>query len=149
MSTKLHRMGTFLLGIVLLLAPTLRVDAQKQVTAKGTVIDQNGDPVPGAVFYVKGQQTQGGVARDNGTFSITVPRGTVLVFTSLGYADVERTAAPNMVVEMKTEDQILDELVVVGYTKENLRNISAAVQRVDMQALENNQSVSIATMLAG
>ncbi|MBQ9411165.1 MAG: SusC/RagA family TonB-linked outer membrane protein [Bacteroidales bacterium] len=150
MSTTLHRIGTFLLGTVLLLmAPAWRADAQKQVTAKGTVIDQNGDPVPAAVFYVKGHKETGGVAKDNGTFTITVPRGSTLVFTSLGYADVEQTASPNMVVQMKTESQMLNELVVVGYTKENLRNISAAVQRVDMQALENNQSVSIASMLAG
>ena len=150
MSTKLQRIGTFLLGtVLLLLAPAIRVDAQKMVTAKGTVIDQNGDPVPAAVFYVKGNKDNGGVAKDNGTFSITVPRGATLVFTSLGYADVEQTASANMVVQMKTESQMLDELVVVGYTKENLRNISAAVQRVDMQALENNQSVSLASMLAG
>ena len=150
MSTKLQRIGTFLLGtVLLLLAPAIRVDAQKMVTAKGTVIDQNGDHVPAAVFYVKGNKDNGGVAKDNGTFSITVPRGATLVFTSLGYADVEQTASANMVVQMKTESQMLDELVVVGYTKENLRNISAAVQRVDMQALENNQSVSLASMLAG
>ncbi|MBR5403983.1 MAG: SusC/RagA family TonB-linked outer membrane protein [Bacteroidales bacterium] len=150
MSTKLQRIGTFFLGtVLLLLAPAIRVDAQRTVTAKGTVIDQNGDPVPAAVFYVKGNKDNGGVAKDNGTFSITVPRGATLVFTSLGYADVEQTASTNMVVQMKTESQMLDELVVVGYTKENLRNISAAVQRVDMQALENNQSVSLASMLAG
>ena len=99
MSTKLQRIGTFLLGtVLLLLAPAVRVDAQKMVTAKGTVIDQNGDPVPAAVFYVKGNKDNGGVAKDNGTFSITVPRGATLVFTSLGYADVEQTASTNMVV---------------------------------------------------
>lgn len=149
MSTTLHRIGTVLLGLTFLLAPAWRAEAQKTVTVKGTVIDKNGETVPGAVFYVKGQENTGGVTRNDGTFSITVPRGATLVFTSLGYADVEQTAAPNMVVEMKTEDQKLDELVVVGYTKESLRNISAAVQRVDMQALENNQAVSLASMLAG
>ena len=150
MSKKLQRIGAFLLASVLLLAaPAVRLDAQKQVTVKGTVIDQNGDPVPAAVFYVKGHKESGGIARDNGTFSVTVSKGATLVFTSLGYADVEQTAAPNMVVVMKTENEMLNELVVVGYTKENLRSVSAAVQRVDMQALENNQSVSLATMLAG
>ena len=150
MSKKLQRIGAFLLASVLLLvAPAIRLDAQKQVTVKGTVIDQNGDPVPAAVFYVKGHKESGGIARDNGTFSVTVSKGATLVFTSLGYADVEQTAAPNMVVVMKTENEMLNELVVVGYTKENLRSVSAAVQRVDMQALENNQSVSLATMLAG
>ena len=150
MSKKLQRIGAFLLAsILLLVAPATRLDAQKQVTVKGTVIDQNGDPVPAAVFYVKGHKESGGVARDNGTFSVTVSKGATLVFTSLGYADVEQTAAPNMVVVMKTENEMLNELVVVGYTKENLRSVSAAVQRVDMQALENNQSVSLATMLAG
>lgn len=149
MSTKLHRITTALLALLLLTASGLSTYAQKTVAVKGTVIDKNGDPIPGAVFYVKGQESQGGMARADGTFSTNVARGATLVFTCIGFADVEQTASANMVVEMKTEDQMLDELVVVGYTKENLRNISAAVQRVDMQALENNQSVSIASMLAG
>lgn len=149
MSTKFHRIAAVLLGLVLLAAPAAVAQTQRTVTVKGTVIDKSGDTVPGAVFYVKGQQNLGGITRDDGTFSISVPRGATLVFTCIGYADVEQTAANNMVVEMKTEDQKLDELVVVGYTKENLRNISAAVQRVDMQALENNQAVSLASMLAG
>lgn len=149
MSNKIHRIGTALLALALILLPGTRAAAQKTVTVKGTVIDKSGETVPGAAFYVKGNQSYGGITDNNGNFSITVPRGSTLVFTCIGYADEEQTAAPNMIVEMKTEDQMLDELVVVGYTKEKLRNISASVQRVDMQALENTQATSIATMLAG
>lgn len=151
MSTKLIRIGAALIACVLFMAGAMKADAQKAatVTASGTVFDNKGESIPGAVFYVKGQQSKGGITKDDGSFSITVPKGATLVFTCIGYVDEERVATSTMHVEMKTEDQQLDELVVVGYTKESLRNISAAVQRVDMQSIKENQAVSLASMLAG
>ena len=151
MLTTLKRTGSFLLAVLLLTLAVPRDAAaqQKTLTVKGTVLDNDGVPVPGVTLYDKAQQSRGAVTSENGTFSITVPRGATLVFTCLGYADTEQTAAQNMIVTMKTDSQQLDELVVVGYTKEKLRNVSASVQRIDMQALENNQSVSLASMLAG
>ncbi len=147
---KAKQLGAVLLGLVLLAVSPLSAQGQgKTVTAKGTVIDNDGEKIPGVAFYVKGDQSKGGITKSDGTFSVTVPRGSTLVFTCLGFADTEQAAASNMVVTMKTDSQRLDELIVVGYTKESLRNISASVQRVDMQALENTQAVSLATMLAG
>ena len=120
----------------------------RQITAKGTVLDDKGEPVISAVVMAKGRK--GATTTDvNGNFSISVPEGTVLTFSCLGYTETEMAASTSMAVTMPEDTQMLEETVVVGYTTENVRNISASVARVDMGKLEKNPSASITSMLAG
>lgn len=48
--------------------------AQEQRTVKGKVVDQNGDPVVGAVVFIKGT-TNGTATELDGSFSMTIPAG--------------------------------------------------------------------------
>ncbi|MDD6365060.1 MAG: SusC/RagA family TonB-linked outer membrane protein [Bacteroidales bacterium] len=122
---------------------------QRQITAKGTVVDDDGEAVIGAVVSSKGRKGAHTTVRTDGTFSISVPEGTILSFSCLGYTETQMKASEDMEVTMTVDRQQIEETVIVGYTTENVRNISASVARVDMEKLEMNPSASITNMLAG
>jgi hypothetical protein len=121
----------------------------KQVKVSGTVRDDIGEPLPGAYIIVRGSTRYNTTTDADGNFQITVPEGSVLVFSYLGYINVEKAAGDHMEIVMEPDAQKLDALVVVGYTKQNMRDVSASVAKIDMQAIEHNTSVSLASMLAG
>ena len=81
MKKLLHlRLLPLLLGM-LLSVPV--VFGQNQVSVKGTIVDQEGQPVIGAAIMVKG--TTNGVTTDlDGNFSFVVPAGSVLEISSNG-----------------------------------------------------------------
>jgi len=136
------------LAVSSIAAPPL-MQSDDNITVRGRVVDNEGEVVPGAAVIVKAKRSNSTVTNSDGSFSLTAPAGTVLQFTCLGYHDVELPATGDMLVTMQIDAAMMDEAVVVGYTTEKARDVSGAVQRVNMEALENNQSVSLAQMLAG
>ena len=96
----------------ILLAVTL--SAQNRVVS-GTVIDQYGDPVPGAAVMVDG--TRVGTATDlQGKYTLNVRGGDALRFTFFGMRDVVVTIGDKTVIDVTMEDDTigLDEVVVTA-----------------------------------
>ena len=90
--------------------------AQK-MTVTGNVTDaSNGEPVPSAFVYEKG--TMNGVTTDvNGHYSISVPKNGVLVFSSIGYKEVEVAVEGKAQVncDLPVDSEVLESAVAVGY----------------------------------
>jgi hypothetical protein len=77
-----------------LLVSVTSLFAQQRVTVSGTVFDENNLPMIGAGVMQKG--TTNGVATDlDGKYTITVPAGSTIVFSSIGYLDQEIAAPAN------------------------------------------------------
>ena len=102
----------------------------------GTVVDKIG-PVVGASVVEKG--TQNGVITDlDGNYSISAPAGSVLIFSSIGYKDVEVTVGTSDVYNVTLEEDrlLLDEVVVVGYgtmKKSDLSGASVSMKESDLK----------------
>ncbi len=102
---------------------------QQQVS--GTVVDAQGEPIPGVSVIERG--TSNGVMTDNqGRFSINVRRGAVLQISCIGYATQEVTAANGMRVVLAEDSEFLDEVVVVGFGTQKKVNLTGAVSSVDV-----------------
>ena len=98
-----HRRVSMILGLTLLCAPSaisvyaengvndITVQAVMQTkTVKGTVLDENGEPLIGVSIVVKGTST-GTITDFDGKFSINLPAGSKeLVVSYIGYKDQER-----------------------------------------------------------
>ena len=103
----------------------------------GTVVDNIG-PVIGASVVEKG--TSNGVVTDlDGNYTLNVPQGAVLVFSSIGYKDVEVTVGTSSVYNVTLEEDrmLLDEVVVVGYgtmKKSDLSGASVSMKEEDLKA---------------
>jgi len=94
---------------------------------QGKVTDNKGKPVAGAAVNEKGT-TSGTIADTNGEFKITVgSEKAVLVFSAVGFGKKEiHVKGRNMInVSLKTAEQDLEEVVVVGYGTERKEDLTA------------------------
>ncbi len=125
--------------------------AQNNVTVKGTVIDETGEPLLGAGVVVKGTTT-GTTADFDGNFSLTAPEGSVLQFISVGYETIEITVGPDGnlgTITMKTETTLLDQVVVVGYGSQKKVDLTGSVAIVDADEMKKVSHSNISSMLEG
>jgi TonB-linked SusC/RagA family outer membrane protein len=115
----------------------VEVAQQQEVTVSGKVIDDTGEPLPGATITVLGTMT-GTITDIDGNYSITVPDGSVLVFSFIGYesmrALVDNRSQIN--ITLKTDMSSLDEVVVVGYGVQDKRDITGAVSSVSADIIQ-------------
>ena len=106
--------NSFLLTLLSLLA-TLGVKAQN-ITVHGTVISKtDSEPLIGATVMteVKGSGT---VTDIDGKFEVSVAPGSSLTISYIGYQTVKVKASPDMTVELSEDSEVLNEVVVVGYS---------------------------------
>lgn len=121
-----------------------------QQLVKGKVVDQNGTGIPGANVTIKG--TSKGTATDmDGNFSIEVPNNNaILVITFLGMQqkEVSATISP-LVIILEDEDTLLEQVVVVGYTRIKQQNLTGSTASVNNKELNDATSPSTTNLLQG
>ena len=116
--------------------------AAQQITVTGTVTSSaDGYGVIGAAVMEKG--TSNGTTTDfDGNFTISVKQGAVLVFSSIGYTTQELPAKAQMAVVLDEDSQLLNEVVVTGYTVQRKADLTGAISTVNTEDLakqnENN-----------
>ena len=114
----------------------------QQITVTGIVTSSaDGYGVIGAAVMEKG--TSNGTTTDfDGNFTISVKQGAVLVFSSIGYTTQELPATAQMAVVMDEDSQLLNEVVVTGYTVQRKADLTGAISTVNTEDLakqnENN-----------
>ncbi|HQI44031.1 MAG TPA: SusC/RagA family TonB-linked outer membrane protein, partial [Dysgonamonadaceae bacterium] len=123
---------------------------QANITVKGKVTDVNGEPIIGVNIFVVGTAT-GTVSDYDGNYSLTVPRGSVLRFSYIGYRDREVTITDQntLDVQMEEDTEMLDELVVIGYGAVKRRDVTTAVSTVSTQDLLERPVISAAQAIQG
>ncbi len=133
LTTKFYRMRKYLTMVVLLLM-SISVFAQ-QHSVKGTVVDQNGQPIIGMTVMEQG--TQNGTTTDiDGNYQITVSSGgAVLEFTALGYKTVVEQVANRSVIDVESAEEamVLDAVVAIGYGSVRKKDLTTAVSTVSTE----------------
>jgi TonB-linked SusC/RagA family outer membrane protein len=119
----------------------------------GKIIDENDEPMPGALIGVKGSPR--GVATDiDGTFSIDASPEEILEISFLGYEKMEVPVGQQTYIGVKLEPKKneLDEVVVVAYGKQKKENVVGAVSTINARELKipsSNLTTAFAGKLAG
>lgn len=127
----MRRQTLFLLFMILFSLP-LTVLAQGTKTVKGTVVDQNNEPIIGATVVVKGS-TIGAATDLDGNYVLNgVPEDATLVFNYLGMLPQEISAAGQSVINVKLREdaQLLEEVVVIGYGSAKAKDLTAPIDVV-------------------
>ena len=119
------------------------------IIASGTVVDTESEPLIGVSVGVKGAPGMGTSTDIDGNFRITVPDGSILVFSYVGCATKEMKAAPGMDVVLQADSSDLDEVVVIGYGAVKRKDLTTAVSTVGEEALANRPIVSAAQAIQG
>lgn len=120
----------FLLALFL---GSISISAQNNIT--GTVTDTQGEPLTGASVLIKG--TQQGVSTDiDGNFALKVAQGKTLVVSYIGYITQEvPVKGTNLNIVLKEDQQILDEVVVVGYGTMQRKDLTGSISTVQAKDL--------------
>ena len=113
--------------------------AQSEIS--GTVVDATGETVIGATVMEKG--TSNGTITDfDGNFTIKVNEGAILVISYIGFQTLEVTAQQGMKVTLKDDAEVLQEVVVTGYTTQRKADLTGAISTVSVDEMakqnENN-----------
>lgn len=125
------------------------VTTQNGIAVRGTVTDHTGMPLVGVNVVVKGT-TIGTVTDIDGNFDLTnVPQGSILQFSYIGYKNQEMKAQAKVTVALSEDNELLDEVVVVGYGTQKKVNMTGAVSSVKVGALDNRPVTNATNALAG
>ncbi|MBK0369123.1 SusC/RagA family TonB-linked outer membrane protein [Flavobacterium agrisoli] len=121
------------------------------LTVKGKVVDQLGNPLPGATVMVK--DTKLAVLTDfDGNFSIDMPaNSTKLVISYIGMQSKEIDATGDYVTVVLPElGQNLNEVVITtGYEKTSKRTFTGAVSKISAAELKVDGVVDVSRMIEG
>lgn len=101
------------------------------ISVSGKVINASGEPLAGATVTVKGSGT-GTSTNTAGEYSITVPENAILVFSYVGYEDLEIPVNGNTTIGaiLQPSTKSLDQVIVVGYGTQRKRDLTGAVSSV-------------------
>ena len=113
---KQVNLGFYRMVLFLLLGLFTSVIAySQQISVKGIVKDQIGEPVIGANVLVRGT-TNGVITNVNGEFILSASKSDVLVVSFVGYTTQEiPVSEKQMTIVLKEDTELLDEVVVLGY----------------------------------
>lgn len=149
------RIRIFLLTIICTLLGAAYAGAQGQggrVTITGTVVDNNGEPLPGAFVLVTG--TTDGTSTDaDGKFSINAQAGSVLEIQFLGY-ETKKVTVPKdrrniSVALMPDKNLTLNESVTIAYGSVRKQDLTGSVTNVKMGDIKDAPVLSVDQALQG
>ncbi|MDR2809028.1 MAG: TonB-dependent receptor [Tannerellaceae bacterium] len=121
--------------ILLAIDKTRNKPATKNITGK--VVGNDAEPIIGASVSVKGSST-GTITDIDGRFSLETPAGSTLSVSYIGYAtqEIKLGENTNMQIVMQENLQLLDEVVVVGYSTRKRTNLTGAVATLSSEVMQ-------------
>jgi len=134
------------------LSPARKEKEGKKVSVSGLVTDDTGAPLPGVFIVEKG--TSNATSTDlDGKYSILVPSGSFLTFNCMGFKEVEQAvpaAGGKLDLQLVSDVNYLDEVVVVGYGVQKRANLTGAVSTINFsEGLDSRPITSTSSALGG
>ena len=124
--------------------------AAQQQSVSGIVVDANGKPLAGATIRVKEKATIQTSSGSQGEFRIAAKKGDILIATSIGYRTVEqKVEAGNVLIRMTVADNVINDVVVVGYGTTKRSDLTGSVASVNPSEIKNVPFTSIDQALSG
>ncbi|MDR1274066.1 MAG: TonB-dependent receptor [Odoribacteraceae bacterium] len=127
--------------------------AQTDARVKGVVTDLNNETIPGVTIYPKGNPAKGTLSKTDGTYEISVPQGSTLIFSFVGYKAQElpvgRAAQQIINVVLEEAVQTLEEVSVVGYGTQRKVSVIGSISTVKPEMLLSGSVSSVSNALSG
>ena len=132
---------------------TMATAFAQNVTVSGSIKDAATDePIPGASVLLKGTRT-GAVADLEGNYSIKVPTGSTLVFSSIGYQteEVVVNGSGNRVIPiaLQPDSEMLSDVLVVAYGTAKKESFTGSAQTIKSEQLEKRTVANVTKALDG
>ena len=138
-----------ILTVLASLALSITMSAQN-LSITGQVLDAaNGEPIIGAGVIVS---TGGGTVTDyDGKYVISAPAGSALTFSSLGYKEHKENVDGRTTIDVRLhpDNELLEEVVVLGYTTQKKAELSSSVVSMSGEKLHDVTTPDVGNMLQG
>ncbi len=132
--------------------PVFSQPGEKQLNpVSGIVTDLNGQPLEAVSVKLKGTSV-GTVTDAAGKYTLnTTQRSGVLVFTSVGHdlKEVPLTASGAVDIQLTENQQILKDVVVVGYGTQRKTDVTGAVSTISTKEFDEQPVARISEVLQG
>lgn len=130
-----------------LLAVTIPNPFQQAVSGK--VIDETGKPISGVTVAEKGKAAATTTNQD-GAFTLNVSsKNAILTFNSIGFTAKEVSASQASQITLTKSEDVLEEVVVVGYGKQKKSDLTGSIATVEAKSLEQINSPIVVDKLQG
>ncbi|MDO4195149.1 MAG: SusC/RagA family TonB-linked outer membrane protein [Prevotellaceae bacterium] len=137
-----------LLAMLLMLMVSMAIHAQN-VVVNGNVKDATGEPIIGASVVLVGNTGVGTVTDIDGNFQFSVPQGSQLQISYIGYETLTMKAGSNMNIILRDDSQTLNDVVVIGYGVQKKSVVTAAIAKVSAEDLAGKTPVRVDNALKG
>ncbi|SFS32615.1 TonB-linked outer membrane protein, SusC/RagA family [Porphyromonadaceae bacterium NLAE-zl-C104] len=122
---------------------------QNSMLIRGKIIDQNGQPLPGANVLIEGT-SKGTITDTDGYYVIEAEKGDILIYSFIGFQEQKVTVGDNQAIDITLveETTVLDEAVVVGMGVQRKASVIGAISTVETNAIVAPQR-SLVSALSG
>lgn len=117
---------------------------------KGIIYDEQGETIIGASVLIKGEET-GTTSDMDGKFTLEAPQGATLVISYIGYhpQEIKVRKRTTLNIILKEDNQLLDEVVVVGYGTVKKSDLTGSVSGVSTRQFKNQPVKRVENILQG
>lgn len=136
--------------ILILLLSITTLFAQEKTTISGQVVDDAGITLPGVSILEKG--TSNGTVTDiDGKYTLTVSNGATVMFSYIGFLTQEISVGAQNIINIQLHEDVvgLEEVVVVGYGKLPVKDLTSSIATVKSDELEKTPSGQAMQALQG
>ena len=138
-----------ILSAILLFVFAIAAQAQN-ITVHGTVLSKTDDePLIGASIISDVKGSMGAATDFDGNFTMTVPEGSYITVSYVGYTTMKAAAQPTMTIYLEEDAEHLDEVVVVGYSSEKKSDLTGSVSVVKMKDVADTPTGNVIQSLQG
>lgn len=145
MKAKMRKGQRFLAMLLVAFLSLCQVAFAQSNTVQGTIVDSNGEPVIGATVLLKSDKTQGCTTDIDGNFSLKLPgKNDILVVSYVGMRsqEVAATAGKTLKITLEEDNDVLDEVIVVGYGQQKKASVVGAITQTTGKTLERAAGIS-------
>ncbi|MCF6297081.1 MAG: TonB-dependent receptor [Flavobacteriaceae bacterium] len=126
-------------------------DLQNTVEITGIILDEGGQPLPGANIIEKGT-TNGTESDFDGNFTLTVAhKDAVLVISYIGFVtkEFELNGQTTVNITLEESKSSLDEIVITGYGSQAKRELTGSIVTIDSKSITERSTINVASSLQG
>jgi TonB-linked SusC/RagA family outer membrane protein len=139
-----------LLTFILLLLFSIQVSAQNKILSGTVVSQEDNGALPGVIITTTGSK-KSATTDSQGKFSIEVTATDQLLVRMIGFKsqNIPAGTQTNLVIRLTSTEEVLNEIVVVGYGTQKKANLTGAISTVNAEAFKGRAAPTVSSMLQG
>lgn len=125
---------------------------ENPIGIRGVVVDETDETLPGVSVVMKHNLSIGTITDYEGKFQLKASEGDVIVFSFVGYNNIEYTVGnseSDLIIRLAESSTELNEVVVVGYGIQKKSLVSSAVSRVTSEDLDRGNPTNVQNAMKG